>query len=215
MRIKTHDFSVEAKKQTLIELQDLLNQSSVLHTRPCPGCRFVTPDGCTDSSSTQYCSYHCPAAPEQMSSDPKQYPIEDGIVPMVYAFYTLGKLMPCWSCEGHLDGHNQLYKPPKVWFYSTSGFYPKLIAQALDKLEADHKISHDWIVRTLPYSQSMYTVTYSLEPFLLPTQLDDDNLLKTLRSDIKVIADNLKPELTHLCKHYIELGNKTPFNNRP
>ncbi|MGK0442904.1 MAG: hypothetical protein ACJA0N_002723 [Pseudohongiellaceae bacterium] len=213
MRIKDVEFNVEAKAATLIELKDLLIQPSDQQSRPCPGCRFVTPDGKTENSATKYCSYRCSAAPREMSAEPDRYPIESGIVPAVYAFYTLRKLMPCWSCEGHLDGNNVLSKSPKVWFYATSGFYPKLITQSISQLEMDHKLINSWIVRILPFSQSMFTITYSLEPLLPLKRGDDTSLLLTLRKDIVVIADNLRPEMLQQARSYLAKGEKSPFKS--
>ena len=36
-----------------------------------------------------------------LSSDPERYPIEPGIVPLVFALRGLRVFEPCWSCEGH------------------------------------------------------------------------------------------------------------------
>lgn len=213
MRIKDDDFTVEAKQTTLVDLQQLLAQPSDKQARPCPGCRFVTPDGGADNSDTRYCSYKCSAAPREMSAEPDRYPIEEGVVPLVYAFYTLRKLMPCWSCEGHLDGHNKLTKTPKVWFYSTSSFYPKLIAQVLAQLEADHRLLNSWMIRILPFSQSMFTLTYSLEPVILEKNNDDSELLLSLRKDMEFIADHLRDEMFKQTKNYIQKSGQTPFRS--
>jgi len=212
MRIKDDSFNVEAKKATILELNDLLSQPSDFTERPCPGCRFATPDGKTDSSSTKFCSYRCEAAPRQMSGEPDRFPIETKVVPVVYAFYTLRKLMPCWSCEGHLDGHENLSKLPKVWFYSTSNFYPKLISQALSQMEGKKLLVNGWIVRILPFSQSMYTITYSLEPSALTNQKTDRLVLNSLHSDMVVIADDLRRDVFRLAMDYVNKGAKSPFN---
>jgi hypothetical protein len=211
MKIKDNSFNVEAKKIVVTELEDLLSQPSDKKERPCPGCRFATPDGRTDSESTKFCSYNCPAATRNMSSDPDRYPIENGVVPIVYAFYTLRKLMPCWSCEGHLDGHERLFKQPKVWFYSTSSFYPKLVAQALSQMNAEKLLTHDWMVKILPFSQSMYTITYSVEPFTIAKSKSDRDALLSLQTDLITIADNLRAEVFTQANTYIENGAKSPF----
>ncbi|MEE8059843.1 MAG: hypothetical protein V3T17_18725 [Pseudomonadales bacterium] len=214
MKIKDNAFNVEAKKTTIVQLEDLLAQPSDQKERPCPGCRFATPDGRTDRKATQFCSYSCPAAPKQMSSDPLQYPIEAGVVPITYAFYTLRKLMPCWSCEGHLDGLDRINKRPKVWFYSTSSFYPKLISQSLSQMEAEKRLTNSWMVKILPFSQSMYTITYSLEPFTLAKQKSERESLSTLRTDLITIADHLRPEVFKQAMAYIDRGSLTPFNSK-
>lgn len=214
MRIKDDIFNVEAKKTTLIELGDLLSQPSDQKERPCPGCRFKTPDGKADSLSTKYCSYRCPAAPREMSGDPDRYPIESGVVPAVYAFYTLRKVMPCWSCEGHVDGYGLINKTPKVWFYSTSSFYPKLISQAVCQMETERLIANNWFVRILPFSQSLFTITYSLEPLMTSDRVNDLKRLSSLQSDLGVIADNLRREVFDHAKTYIEKGELSAFKKR-
>lgn len=214
MRIKDDDFNIEARAETLISLKNLLSQPSDQMERPCPGCRFATPDGRTDSESTKFCSYSCPAAPTEMSGDPARYPIELGVVPAVYAFYTLRKLMPCWSCEGHLDGNGKLSKLPKVWFYSTSSFYAKLVSQAICQMEAEKHLINGWGIRILPFSQSMYTITYSLEPLTLAKQRSDLDSLTSLQADLKAIADHLRSEVFKQAQDYVHKDSSSPFNKR-
>ena len=211
MKVKDNIFNTEQRRETIQELEILISQPSDLRERPCPGCRFVTPDGKMNRSDTQFCSFNCPAAPLQMSSDPARFPIEMGIVPMVYAIYTLRKLMPCWSCEGHLDGHSLINKLPRVWFYSQASFYPKLISQAIAHMEAHHLIDNSWMVRILPFSQSMYTITYSLEPIDISLGSEGPARLESLRADIKVIATRLRKDLFAEAQKYIETGQASPF----
>jgi len=211
MKIKSDIFTTEAKKATIAELKVLVGQPSDKQERPCPGCRFTTPDGKSGSGDTQFCSYSCPAAAREMSGDPDNFPIEQGIVPAVYAFYSLRALMPCWSCEGHLDGHGLISKLPRVWFYSGSNFYPKLIAQAIGKMETHNQLKNDWMIRVLPFSQSMYTITYSLEPADTAIIGAGSTVLDSLRSDVRVIADNLRTAVFAQAKDYIDKGNASPF----
>jgi hypothetical protein len=214
MKVKDCTFNVEAKQTVITDLEDLLSQPSDQKERPCPGCRFATPDGRTDRSATKFCSYKCPAAPREMSSDPDRFPIEDGVVPVVYALYTLRKLMPCWSCEGHLDGRDRLGKLPKVWFYSISSFYPKLVAQALSQMEAEKQLTHKWMINILPFSQSMYTITYSIEPFMNSKCKSDIDTLSMLHADLITIADNLRAAVFTQAHTYIEQGAQSPFRNK-
>jgi hypothetical protein len=133
-----------------------------------------------------------------MSSEPDQYPIENRIVPLVYALYTLRLLTPCWSCEGHLDPESNIWKKPKVWFNSTSAFYPKLISQVIGGLQGQHKISQSWCVKILPFSQSMFTTTYSIEPD------SDDASLAELHTDISVLGKLLRYEMMTLASSYVK-----------
>lgn len=143
-----------------------------------------------------------------MSSEPDKYPIETAILPLVYAFYTLRLTMPCWSCEGHNDPHGDIFKTPKLWFYSAHEFYPKLVAQYVSKLKGDRKLTNHWGIRVLPFSQSMYTTTYSLEPLDINAEPTD---LTSLQQDIKIIAQDLREGLFKLASHYIERVELNPI----
>lgn len=132
-----------------------------------------------------------------MSNKPDQYPIEGGIVPLVYVLYSMRLIIPCWSCEGHVDTRGDICKLPKVWFYAKSPFFPKLIAQAINDMQAKKKIDHSWGVRVLPFSQSLYSTTYSLEAS--STQVP----LPKLRNDIVWMGRELRHDLILLAQNYI------------
>lgn len=204
MRIKDDCFKVEQKQIIKTALTDLVSQPSDQQARPCPGCRFAV--GVTQSTtSSKHCSAECPMAHKQMSSDPERYPIESGVVPLVYAFYTMRLMMPCWSCEGHSDANGTILKTPKLWFYATNEFYPKLVAQYVSTLKGERKITNHWSVRILPFSQSMFTTTYSLEPQdIIP---DCTNLL-SLQNDLRAIAKDFRVEMIKLANHYIQRADK-------
>jgi len=204
MKIKDDIFKVEQKTQIKQALIDLINQPSDKQDRPCPGCRFAV--GHEQSVTTsEHCSAECVYAGKQMSSDPEKYPIEHSIVPLVYAFYTLRLLMPCWSCEGHADAKGNIFKTPKLWFYTTNDFFAKLVAQYVSSLKGVGKLNEHCTVRILPFSQSMFTTTNSLEPQdVIPKQTN----LQTLQQDIEVIASNLRQEMFKLAQYYIERADK-------
>ena len=203
MKIKDDAFRVERKHEIKTALRELINQPSDKDERPCPGCRFAV--GAEHSlTSTDNCSFDCPHAPGQMSSDPERYPIEQGVVPLVYAFYNMRVMMPCWSCEGHMNSDGTLFKTPKLWFYTLNDFYAKLVAQYVSSLKGANKLHHHWTVTLLPFSQSMFTTTYSLEPQITANTVN----LITLHQDMRVIAENLRGELHRLAHYYIERAEK-------
>ena len=137
-----------------------------------------------------------------MSSEPDQYPIEAGIVPLVYALYSMRVTTPCWSCEGHLDTSAKIGKFPKVWFYSASDFYPKLMAQVINEFQGQHKISDGWGVSVLPFSQSMYSTTYAIEPHRTSVGLQQ------LQADIRVLGKDLRQRMLALARDYVRRGNR-------
>ena len=58
------------------------------------------------------CEATCPEAPKALTSDPVNYPIETGIVSLVFEMKRLGIFEPCWSCEGHLGPAGDLLGEP-------------------------------------------------------------------------------------------------------
>ncbi len=200
MKINDDRFAAQKKPEIKSALVNLISQPSEKQQRPCPGCEV--PVGLSGSTtSTEQCNLHCPNAPKQMSSDPERYPIEPAIAPLVYAFYTLKLLTPCWSCEGHNDNQGNLLKTPKLWFYAADDFYARLVAQYVSSLKARRLLNHDWMITLLPFSQSAFTTTYCLEPAGVNT---DMTTLHTLQQDVLTIAEHLRSELHELANHYIQ-----------
>ena len=207
MKINSDSFKVEQKAQIKQALLEFINQPDDKTIKPCPTC---PPEVGTAVNNCQSCSPACPYAKQQMSSAPDKYPIEEAILPLVYAFYSLRLTMPCWSCEGHLNGQGEIFKTPKLWFYSAHEFYPKLLAQYVSGLKSEQKLNKHWGVRILPFSQSMFTTTYSLEP--LECNKEQTNLA-SLHQDIRTIAENLREGMFTLANHYIERADKSPLSN--
>ena len=199
MKINDSQFA-DKKAQSIIELRDLLAQPSDKQARPCPDCRVRF--GQESTLSAENCSFACRYAPRHMSGQPDKYPIEGGIVPLVYALYSLRLVKPCWSCEGHLGPDKNIHKQPKVWFYSHSEIYPKLIAQTISDLQGKGKIDMCWGVKVLPFSQSLFQTTYSIEPVM---SVQD---LPKLRSDIIIMGQTLRRELLQLSQGYVKRGVK-------
>ena len=199
MKIKENKFVIEDQYRIKTELIDLLKQPSDKEERPCPGCNHTFP-GTPSAKSTIHCSFKCAEAVQKMSSDPTHYPIEPNVCPIVYALYTLRLLTPCWSCEGHDNEKKQIIKMPKVWFYSKSLIYVKLISETLSSLKANKSLSYYWTVKILPYSESMLTMTYSLEPDI---QYEEAVELNLLHRDMYVIGEKLRYEVHALARQYI------------
>jgi hypothetical protein len=128
-------------------------------------------------------------APRQMSSDPDRFPIEAEIVPLVFAFHTLGVCRPCWSCEGHLDSTGGILRPPQVWFYSDTVFYPRLVEEHLAALRIKRRIENDWRVSVTVAEVDNPSTTFSLAPRAPET--DTAEGLASLRRDAATIADGL------------------------
>ena len=200
MRVNSKDSTVQSIQNQLADLEHLLQQLLENRERPCPGC--VTPCPCSGSTTCDcVCSPECDDCPGKMSSDAKSYPIEEKIVPLVYAFFDTHLCDPCWSCEGHRDGDGgDVLKLPRVWFYSPSVVYPRLIAEFLDDLTFKKRIQHNWSVRILSWSDTS-EVRFSLEPVV--SNLSEANL-EMLQRDAGVIADSLKEGMQEKGSTYLK-----------
>ena len=80
----------------------------------------------------------------ELSSDPVKYPIEQGIIPLVFALNSTGFSQSFWSCEGHEDNEKKLYRLPRVQFYSSSLIFPSLLIELLNNLYFKKIISSKW-----------------------------------------------------------------------
>ncbi len=181
------------------ELEGLLREPTDKQVRPCPECRIACPC-CGSATCTCNCSSACPYAPGQMSSDPDKYPIEPGIVPLVYSLYTLRECRPCWSCEGHREpSGNRVRKLPRVWFYARSLVYPDLMTEYLTELRAARKLFHPWVLCVVNWGDALDTA-FSIEPRPIT---DEGPVLDRLRRDVRSIAVDLPAEIRRLARRRV------------
>ena len=202
MKIKDNSLTAQHISDIRQALITLIAQPDDRTLMPCPTCHQSKQQ---PVNSAQDCSASCRYTKYQLSSEPQKYPIEDAILPLVYAFYTLRLLTPCWSCEGHNDHRGDIFKIPKLWFYSSHDFYPKLIAQWVSTHKGEGKLNNHWGVRILPFSQTDFATTYSLEPLDVNIQ---QTQLSSLQQDVKTIAANIRQGLFKLAKHYIASADR-------
>lgn len=134
-----------------------------------------------------------------MSSDPDQYPVEEGIIPLVYALNTLRVCQPCWSCEGHYGPLGVLRKLPRVWFYSRSLIYPDVLAEYLSELRIKRRLASTWNLCVVHWGESMASAAtaFSIEPKFTT---DDAPKLDALRADVRTIAADLSSNVKHLAR---------------
>lgn len=187
----------------LCDLQALVAQPDDRAQRPCPGCDLTCP-GCGSRACTCQCRPDCPEAPQCLSSEPGRFPIEPGILPLVYALSTLRLLPPCWSCEGHRDAADRPQRLPSVWFISRKVIYPTLVADLLGRLKAGGEIAHGWQVATLNCGLEPESV-FVIEPRL---QAGEDFHLGRLHSDVAAIAARLGEGVKSLAAARIDRLNQ-------
>ena len=169
------------------DLLRLIAQPSAAVSPPCSGCKQHVPASC---------SSRCAQAPESLSIEPVNYPIEFKVVPLVYELAATRLMQPCWSCEGHLDPGGNLWKIPQVSFYSSSPIYPQLLLKHIYALEMRKQLAYSWHVVLSDYGQTWET-TYTLEPNL---NRDHTVHLGNLQSDLDTLADNLCNKLKSLAQ---------------
>lgn len=157
------------------------------HTgRPCRTCARLC-DRHKSPVCQCECTPDCGDAARYLSSEPEQFPIETGIVPLVLALARLGGLDPFWSCEGHAGSQTHLNRLPSISFYASSVMLPQLIARYLSDLKIGGRLSCSWQVRVVTWGDSVGGA-YSIEP---RHGLDDLSDLGLLRRDITAIAAGL------------------------
>ncbi len=185
MRIAQLDLDPAYAVRCSAALRRFLAQPGPDRRRPCPGCRLPCP--CSGSRDCPCaCSPRCATAPRQMSSDPDRFPIEAGIVPLVYAFHCLGVCPPCWSCEGHEDVRGGLRRVPQVWFYADSAIYPRLVEEHLADLRMRRTLERDWHVVVTSHDPHDPCPAFRIEPAA------EKAPLAALRRDVARIAEGLR-----------------------
>jgi hypothetical protein len=122
-----------------------------------------------------------------MTSD-DEFPIEELVAPLVYAFHQLQQCPPCWSCEGHLGPAGELKRLPAVWFYAGSQVFAGMIGDYVSSLWVKKKLATPWRVIVAVSESSGMEPAYSLEPDL---KEGSRVTLDQLQSDIAVIAEGL------------------------
>jgi len=195
MRIITPKSNADHIQRSRSDLRRFITQLGDRSERPCSGCDIVCPC-CGSVSCICRCSCSCPDAARRLSSDPDKYPIEPGILPLVYVLQVLREVPPCWSCEGHEGANNEVCKPPRVWFTARSVFYPDLIAEQLAHLRVAKRLAADWQVCLVEWGQRTET-TFSIEPKLSADGLPS---LSNLQNDVRTIAKDLPDAIKALAR---------------
>lgn len=191
MRISARDLPLSRRIETSREAQAVATDTGVTGRVCGPQCTVKCPT-CGSTACQCKCSPDCPEAPALLSSDPKEHPVEPGIVPLVFALKRTGYFSPCWSCEGHLGPDGALWKLPRVWFYCDSMVHVRLLYGALHSLKLAGILRHDWQVAVTFSDPDNPETTFSLEPDLAEARSVP---LKELQADSSRLADALEAAL--------------------
>ncbi len=140
---------------------------------------------CGSKSCQCRCAPDCPDAPYALSGDPGAYPIEPGIVGLVYAMTSSGLFETCWSCEGHSHADGTLWKVPAVWFYCDAMVHVRLLADGLARLSFQGRLKASWQISITYSDPGNPRTTFALEPALARS---DQATLLDLQRDIAQIG---------------------------
>jgi len=204
MKIKSFNGNAEFYASRRQALRELMTFRELRDGRPCPGCAEVCPK-CGSTSCLCTCSAECQQAPRSLSSDPERFPIESGIVPLVYALSDMEIGVPCWSCEGHEDRDGKLGKLPQVWFYVLDQAYPDLLANFLWQLQFAGHIENRWKVAVVAADNTL-DATFAI----VPDSSEDLGGLASLRRDIEVIGRRMYADVAALARKNIAAIDRLP-----
>ncbi|MCH8187949.1 MAG: hypothetical protein IIB66_04470 [Proteobacteria bacterium] len=203
MRIATPSEDAKFLHARRVELGELLGEPLPNVVRPCPGCELPCPSSGSLTCAC-HCSRTCPHAPREMSSEPDEFPIEPGIVPLVFALYSLRQVEPCWSCEGHVKEDGTFWRLPQAWFYCRSQVLPRIIADAVSQLRSQGVTQATWIVNVTYAAEESLDPVFAIRPDL---SLSEPYDLRTLRRDVEGLADGLLEAVRERARHYLKAGS--------
>lgn len=173
------------------ELEVFLAQPLPRESPPCPNCGHHKP---------LQCSAKCTDAAKALSIDPDNYPIETNVSPLVFELMASKVFQTCWSCEGHLNDNNDIWKLPNVSFYAKSSNYTHLLVRHIKNLQLERRLKYPWQVVLTDYAQTWGT-TYCIQPDLTREQ---DIHLGMLQNDIKSIAENMLEKLRIIARQCLQ-----------
>ncbi|MCF8476557.1 MAG: hypothetical protein K9G60_05980 [Pseudolabrys sp.] len=124
------------------------------------------------------------------------------VAPLVFEIKKLGVFHPCWSCEGHANQAGDIWKIPRVWFYSDSVVHVRALADAVDRMHADRRLSTRWHLVLTFSDPGNPDTTFSLEP-----EPAANEPLHSLQADLRAMADDLAPRFWHACDALVARTN--------
>lgn len=136
--------------------------------RVCDSCTAVCAS-CGSTGCACACSPHCPDAAVRLSCEP-DFPIEPGILGLVFAMARCGLFTPCWSCEGHPAARGGIWRLPGVWFYCEATVHVRLLADGVDRLANTRRLNAHWTVGVTFSDPDNPRTTFVLQPAAAPDQ---------------------------------------------
>lgn len=196
MRIPNINLSDSSSLSKLEELE-LLLESRPLQDPVCG-------NDCTRFKEAP-CHRTCSDAPSMLSCDGNEYPLDNKIAPLAFELKRTGFFAPCWSCEGHLNNFDELWKLPRIWFYCESSIHIKLLDAALHRIRKISPISTMWEIKSVHLNDGSLDPMFSLQPDLQAISPS----LSSLQQDIDIISEHIYDALQHearnLCRSHLNV----------
>lgn len=190
MKIERRIKDRRENSENLSQLEEVANPPAQ-NARVCdPSCEEVCPT-CGATACACACSSECRHIPGVLTDDPN-FPIEAHIAPLAFELKRLGIFRPCWSCEGHNDTQDTLWKIPRVWFYCDSVVHLRLLSDVLKDLEIEEKLHVPWQVAVTFSDAENPDTTFSLKP----ARTGPGTKLEDLQADTRVITENVYDRVT-------------------
>lgn len=196
MRIPKPNLTHSGVHALICDLKQLIEQPTAMQSPPCPNCKDVA----NVVSIKGKCSSGCEHAPLALSEDPERYPIEDNVVPLVFELTSMRLVQTCWSCEGHLDINNEIWKLPQVSFYSIKPIYSQLLCNYLARLFWRKRLNYPWEVVLTNFGQT-WDVTYTIKCDLSRVKKPDISLMQ---DDLVEMAEGLSEAIKEDAKALIQ-----------
>jgi len=150
---------------------------------------------------TQPCTSSCSQAPLALTSD-SAFPIEDGVLPLVFELKASRVFEPVWSCEGHYDTSRTVRRLPSVWFCCESLTHIRTLAEVITDLCFETKSSTAWRVSLCCPAVDSPNTIFKLEP-----EVTTEVRIEALQNDMSILAQNLRDRLSKKGRMY--LGQET------
>lgn len=198
MEITQAAISITGVSQKISSVNLILSSLAETSKRPCKDCTKA----CSCSKSAVClcdCSTVCPQMRAQLSSDKVNYPIEDKISPLVYAFNMMNVAKSCWSCEGHTNIDGELTKLPQLWFYSDSTLLLRLLDDSLSLFHIKGMTTSSWGITSTYSARESLDDTFAIKPCM---DLSAPADLTSLQQDIVIISLHLSDVLQKRCLEY-------------
>lgn len=155
-----------------------------------PVCRPDCP-----MAKTRACTPCCPQAPRALTSD-ETFPIEKGILPLVFELKATAVFEPVWSCEGHYDQSGQIGRRPTIWFCCESLPQTRALAEVVSGLCTDTGSAAAWKISLCCPGHESPNTLFKLEP-----ETTFGMRLEALHTDVSDLARPLRQRLSRFGSH--------------